>query len=204
MKHQLPALEYSYESLEPYIDGETMKIHHTKHHQNYVNKLNDALESYPDLQEKTVEELLKNIKNLPNEIKTAIINNGGGHINHDFFWKILKKEIPFNPKSEIGKSIIKKFKSYENFEKEFSNAAIGVFGSGWAWLVFNENKELEIIKTQNQDSPLSLGKIPILCIDVWEHAYYLKYQNKRAEYIENFFKIINWKKVEENYKKMKK
>lgn len=203
MIHELPPLPYEYNSLEPHIDEETMKIHHDKHHQGYVDKLNKALNGHEELQAKTIHELMKNVESISDEIKQAVINNGGGHINHTFFWEILSKDKPFDENSEIGKEIIKKFENLDNFKTEFSNAAATQFGSGWGWLVLNENNELEILKTKNQDSPISINKTPLIGIDVWEHAYYLKYQNKRPEYIENFFSVINWEKVEEIFVKAK-
>lgn len=198
MKQQLPKLPYEYDSLEPYIDEQTMHLHHDKHHQTYVDKLNETLEKYPELQKKSTEELLKNLSTIPAEIRQKVINFGGGHANHEFFWKILKKDIPI--KGKIKTAIDKKFGSFDNFKKEFSSQALSLFGSGWVWLAINKG-ELEIIQTKNQDSPISEGKTPLLVIDLWEHAYYLKYQNKRADWIENFFKIINWEVVEKSYTK---
>lgn len=200
MAHKLPKLTYAYDSLEPFIDARTMEIHHSKHHKSYVDKLNQALEG-TDLENKPVEELLKDALTLPENKKQVIINNGGGHANHSFFWKILKKNIP--PEGEIIKAINTKFNSFDKFKELFTESAISRFGSGWAWLVLNENKELEILSTPNQNSPLSQNKIPILGLDVWEHAYYLKYQNKRLEYIEAFWNIIDWEKVNENFLKSK-
>src|SRR4030067_969437 len=196
MKHVLPELGYDYNALEPFIDEQTMRVHHTKHHQTYVDKLYEALEGHKDLQEKSVEELIKGLNKIPEDIRMAIRNHGGGHLNHSFFWPLLKKGE--KPSGEIAKEIDKAFGSFEGFKKEFTKAAIGRFGSGWAWLVMNKGK-LEIMSTANQDSPLSEGKTPLLTIDVWEHAYYLKYVNRRAEYVENFFNVINWKKVNENF-----
>jgi Fe-Mn family superoxide dismutase len=198
MAHQLPKLPYSYDALEPYFDAQTMEIHYTKHHQAYVDKLNAALESYPDLREKEVEELLKNLDSIPEEIRNAVRNHGGGHFNHSFWWPILKKEV--RAEGEIIEAINRKFGSFDKFKEEFSKAAINLFGSGWAWLTI-KNGELEIIQTPNQDSPISQGKIPLLGIDLWEHSYYLKYQNRRAEYVEAFFHVINWEKVNENFLK---
>ncbi len=197
MKHILPDLEYEYNALEPFIDEQTMKIHHTKHHQTYVDKLNAALEKYPELQKKSTLELIKDLNKIPEDIRTAVKNHGGGHVNHSMFWKLLKKDVKFIGK--ISEAIKKEFGSYEKFKEQFSNAANGLFGSGWCWLVLNKNK-LEIIKTGLQDNPVSEGKIPILGIDVWEHAYYLRYQNKRADYVEAFYNVINWHEVEKNYK----
>ncbi|MAG50937.1 superoxide dismutase [archaeon] len=196
--YKLPKLEYEYDSLEPFIDKKTMRIHHTKHHQSYVDKLNKALENNPELQGKTPEELIKNLNRIPRGIRTAVRNNGGGHVNHSFFWPILKKNKEKKAPLEITKAINTYFDNFDSFKEEFTNAAATLFGSGWAWLVLNNDK-LEIITTQNQDSPLIQGKIPLLCIDVWEHAYYLKYQNKRPDYIGAFFNVVNWEKVNENY-----
>jgi len=201
MVHELPKLEFEYDSLEPYMDSKTVEIHYSKHHQTYVNKLNDAIKDYPKLQDKSAEELLKNLDSIPTKIRQAVINHGGGHFNHTFFWSILKKEI--KPSGEILTEIEKKFGSFDSFKEEFSKTSATVFGSGWAWLVLNENKELEIMQTKNQDSPISQGKTPLLVIDIWEHAYYLKYQNKRPEFIEAFFNLIDWDKVNENLLKTK-
>ena len=198
MKHTLPKLDYEYNDLEPFIDAKTMEIHYTKHHQTYVDKLNVALEKYPKLQNKDVDELIRNLDSIPEEIRAAVRNHGGGHSNHSFFWKILKKDVDFF--GEVSDSINDKFRSFEEFKKKFTEAALGRFGSGWAWLVVNNN-ELEIMSTANQDSPISEGKIPILGIDVWEHAYYLKHMSNRAAYVEAFFNVINWEQVEENYMK---
>ncbi len=199
MVFALTPLPYAYSSLEPYIDEQTMKIHHDKHHQTYTDKLNDALKDSPNLQKKKAEDLLKNINKIPEKIRQAVINHGGGYVNHNFFWEILKKDVKLS--GEIEKAITKKFTSFESFKEQFSNSATTLFGSGWAWLVLNKG-ELEIIQTKNQDSPLSLGKTPILGIDVWEHAYYKKYGPARADYIAAFFNVINWDKVNKNYKKV--
>ena len=202
MAHELMQLPFEYDALEPYIDKETMEIHYSKHHQGYVNKLNAALEGHEELQAKTVDELLKDLNSISEEIRPAVINNGGGVSNHNFFWSILKADSTFNPESKIGKAIIEKFETMQNFKELFSKAAATVFGSGWTWLVLNSN-ELEIVQTKNQDSPISQNMIPILGLDVWEHAYYLKYQNKRPDYIEGFFNVINWEKVNEIYTQAK-
>ncbi len=201
MIHILPKLPYKYDALEPYIDAKTMEIHHTKHHQAYIDKLNAALEKYPDLQEKTVDELLKDINSVPEDIKTAVINHGGGHYNHSLFWQLLKKDAKLE--GEILKVIEKKFGSFDKFKEEFSNKAVTLFGSGWAWLVIN-NKEPEIVTTANQDCPISEGKIPILGLDVWEHAFYLRYLNKKADYITAWWNVVNWSRVNELYEKAKK
>ncbi|MGV8171123.1 MAG: superoxide dismutase [Candidatus Woesearchaeota archaeon] len=197
MKHELPKLPYAYNALEPYMDELTVKIHHDKHHQTYVDKLNAALEPYPELQELSVEELLKDLNKIPEAGRTAIKNHGGGVLNHNQFWEILKKDVPVT--KTMNDAITKSFGSFDNFKKQFSDSAMGRFGSGWAWLVVNDGK-LEIVSTLNQDTPLSEGKTPILMIDVWEHAYYLRYQNRRAEFVENFFNIIDWEAVEKKYK----
>jgi superoxide dismutase, Fe-Mn family len=197
MKFKLNELGYEFDSLEPHIDAKTMEIHYTKHHQAYADKFNAAIANLEEFENKSAEEIVANWNNAPDNIKGAIRNNGGGYINHNLFWEILKKDVPFE--GEVKEAIEKKWNSLDKFKEEFTNAALTQFGSGWAWLVVNNN-ELEIVKTSNQDTPLSEGKKPILGLDVWEHAYYLKYQNKRPEYVENFFKVINWKKVNELYK----
>ena len=196
--YTLPDLPYPYDALEPYIDEQTMITHHTKHHGGYVVKLNTALESYTKFQQKSVEDLLKDLAGVPEEIRTAVRNQGGGHANHSFFWPLLKKGV--DPSGEIAGAIESKFGGLENFKEEFSATATGIFGSGWAWLVVSDGS-LEIMPASNQDSPLSAGKAPVLGLDVWEHAYYLKYQNRRPDYIEAFFKVINWDRVNENYLK---
>jgi Fe-Mn family superoxide dismutase len=195
MTHTLPELPYAYDALEPYIDARTMEIHHTKHHQTYIDKLNTALSDFPDLQQESAEGLLKNLDAVPEQIRTAVRNHGGGHANHSFFWPLLKKDVSFS--GEIADAVKESFGGYEQFNQEFSSAATLLFGSGWAWLALDGGK-LEIVTTANQDSPLSQGKTPILGLDVWEHAYYLKYQNRRPEYIAAFFNVVNWEKVNEN------
>ncbi|MDO8508678.1 MAG: superoxide dismutase [Nanoarchaeota archaeon] len=200
MKYELPKLGYKYDALEPFIDSKTMEIHYTKHHQAYVDKLNDAIhkpegEKFHNM---PVDELLKKINSIPESIRTAVKNHGGGHFNHTLFWQLLKKDVKFG--GEIAKAIEKTFGSFEEFKKKFSEVSMARFGSGWTWLVVNSGK-LEIYSTANQDSPLMEGKHPILGLDVWEHAYYLKYQNRRADYVEAFFNVINWDKVNELYEK---
>ena len=197
---KIPNLPYEYDALEPYIDEATMMVHHDKHHQTYLDKLNVAIENFPELKNKTAEELLENLEEIPEKIRIAVRNNGGGYVNHAFFWTLLKKDVQI--KGEIKKVIEKKFGSFEKFKEEFTNKAMSLFGSGWTWLVLN-NKEIEIMNTSNQDSPLSDGKIPLLTLDLWEHAYYLKYQNRRADYVQAFFNIINWEKVNENFAEAK-
>ena len=197
MKHSLPALPYAYDALEPFFDAKTMEIHHTKHHQTYVDKLNAALEGDENLQKASAEDLLKDLNSVPENIRTAVRNHGGGHANHSFWWQMLRKDVRYS--GEIAKAIDSKFGSYDDFKDKFSETAALLFGSGWTWLVFS-NGELEIMTTPNQDSPLSQGKTPILGIDVWEHAYYLKYQNRRPDYINAFFNLINWEQVNEYFK----
>lgn len=197
-KHVLPKLPYSYDALEPYMDAKTVEIHYSKHHQTYCDKLNLALEKHPSLSDKKVEELLINLDKVPKDIQTAVRNFGGGFVNHNMFWECMARHSKSVPKGKIVEKINKDFGSFDEFKKQFTQHAISLFGSGYTWLVLSDGK-LEIINTKDQDSPLSLGKKPILVIDVWEHAYYLKYQNRRAEFIEAWWSIINWKKVEENF-----
>ena len=201
MTHKLPELQYAYNALEPYIDAQTMEIHHTKHHQTYVDKLNAALEKHEDLQKKSVEDLLRNLDAVPEDIRTAVRNHGGGHFNHSFFWPMLRKETAVG--GDVADAINSTFGDFEKFKQQFSNAAALLFGSGWTWLVWY-NGELQIMTTANQDSPLSQGKTPIMGLDVWEHAYYLKYQNRRPDYINAFFEVINWDTVNEYFKAVKR
>ncbi|GGJ47832.1 superoxide dismutase [Virgibacillus salexigens] len=201
-KFELPELPYAYDALEPTIDKETMNIHHTKHHNTYVTKLNGALEGHADLQNKSLEDLISNLDAVPESSRTAVRNNGGGHANHSLFWKILSPNGGGEPTGELAKKIDTKFGSFDKFKEEFGNAATGRFGSGWAWLVLN-NGDLEIMSTPNQDSPLMEGKTPILGLDVWEHAYYLKYQNKRPDYVSAFWNVVNWDQVAKNYNEAK-
>lgn len=196
MKHELPKLEYSFGALEPYIDALTMEIHYTKHHQAYVDKLNKALEKYPELQEKSVEDLINNLQKIPEDIRNAVRNNGGGHLNHSFFWKILKKGT--KPSEKFLKEIKKNFASLEKFKEVFFNEGMNRFGSGWVWLVLNKEKNLIVISTPNQDNPLMENLTPIIGLDLWEHAYYLKYQNRRNEYINAFWNVLNWEQAEKN------
>lgn len=205
--HTLPKLPYAYDALEPYIDEQTMKIHHLKHHQAYIDKLNAALEKYSELQNKKLEELLMNLEAVPEPIRTAVRNHGGGHWNHSFFWTILapvdnQGSTLTRPGDGLGNkgrtlktALEKNFGRVEEFQKQFKDAALARFGSGWVWLIDDSDK-LSIITTANQDTPISEGHKPILGLDVWEHAYYLKYQNRRADYIDAFLKVINWTEVE--------
>ncbi|OQO70909.1 superoxide dismutase [Enterococcus villorum] len=194
MTYTLPDLPYAFDALEPYIDEETMHLHHDKHHNTYVTNLNAAIEKYPELGEKTVEDLVSDMDAIPTDIKTAVRNNGGGHANHSFFWKIMAPNAGGEPTGEIKEAIDEVFGDFATFKEEFKKAAAGRFGSGWAWLVLDGGK-LAITSTANQDSPLMEGKTPILGLDVWEHAYYLKYKNVRPEYIEAFWNVVNWDEV---------
>ena len=202
MKFELPRLPYDYTALEPYVDAQTMEIHYTKHHNAYVTKLNGALEKYPELQEKSISELLTDLNALPEDIRTAVRNNGGGHMNHSMFWTIMKNAEGQKPEGDLLSAIEEKFGSFDEFKTVFSDAAATRFGSGWAWLVLKDGK-LEVMSTANQDNPVSEGYEPILGLDVWEHAYYLKYQNRRPEYIENWFNVVNWDQVAKLYKEAK-
>ncbi len=195
----LPKLAYLYDALEPHIDARTMELHYTKHHQGYVDKLNAALANYPKLQKKKVEDLLRDIANVPADIQMIVRNHGGGHANHSLFWEILSPE-PQEPFGAVGEAIKENFGSFDEFKKQLSDAAMNRFGSGWAWLVVSASDDLEVLSTANQDSPLMEGKTPILGLDLWEHAYYLNYQNRRGVYVEAFFSVINWGRVNELYK----
>lgn len=194
MTYTLPDLPYAFDALEPYIDEETMHLHHDKHHNTYVTNLNAAIEKHPELGEKTIEELLSDMDAVPTDIKTAVRNNGGGHANHSFFWKIMAPNAGGEPTGAIKEAIDEAFGDFATFKEDFKKAAAGRFGSGWAWLVM-ENGKLAITSTANQDSPLMEGKTPILGLDVWEHAYYLKYKNVRPDYIEAFWNLVNWEEV---------
>ena len=200
MAFELPALPYAYDALEPVIDADTMRFHHDKHHATYVANLNKALEAHPELFERSVEFLIAHLNHLPEDIKGAVRNNGGGTYNHTLFWEMMAPEGQTAFAGPVADKIKETFGSYEEFKKQFAAAAAGRFGSGWAWLVADGDK-LEILSTANQDNPLTEGKRPLLCLDVWEHAYYLKYQNRRVDYINEWFRIINWDFVNEQYKK---
>ncbi len=202
MTFTLPELPYGYDALEPYIDKDTMHFHHDKHHQAYVNNLNKALEGHDDLQEKSIVELLTNLEDLPEDIRTAVRNNGGGHYNHSLFWEMMAPNAGGNPTGEIKDAIDEAFGSFDELKAEFKKAATGRFGSGWAWVVV-DNGKLAVTSTLNQDNPISDGKVPVLGIDVWEHAYYLKYQNLRGDYVDAFWNVVNWDKVNELYKASK-
>lgn len=200
MKFVLPELPYDYNALEPSIDALTVEIHYDRHHRGYATKLNQALEKYPDfVGNKTVEEILSDVNSIPEDIRQTVINTGGGYVNHNLYWSTLTPNGSKEPEGELLDAINKKFGSFAKFKELLSEAANNLFGSGWAFLVVNQNKELEIVKTANQNSPLSDGKKPILAIDVWEHAYYLNYQNKRADYVEAIWNIFNWKEISRLY-----
>ena len=197
MAYTLPDLPYDYDALEPYIDVETMHLHHDKHHNTYVTNLNVAIEKYPELAEQSVEDLVANLNELPEDIQTAVRNNGGGHANHSFFWKIMAPNAGGAPTGAIKDAIDEAFGGFEKMKEEFKLAATGRFGSGWAWLVWNNGK-LGITSTANQDNPLTDGKTPIIGLDVWEHAYYLKYKNVRPDYIAAFWDVVNWEQANKN------
>lgn len=198
MAYTLPPLAYPYNALEPHIDARTMEIHHTKHHQAYINNVNNAVKGKADLENKPVEQLIANINVLPEDIRNVVRNNGGGHANHTFFWTIIGPKAGGVPQGKIAAAINGAFGSFDAFKEKFAQTAVSRFGSGWAWAVVAKGK-LEIYSTPNQDSPLMEGKTPILGIDVWEHAYYLHYQNRRADYIAAFWNIVNWQEVEKRY-----
>ena len=200
MAHSLPELGYAHDALEPHIDAKTMEIHHSKHHQTYITNLNAALEKYPELFEKSVEALLINLEDIPESIRVAVRNGGGGHANHSLFWKIISPNGSKDPEEKLASAIDSDFGSFENFQKEFTEKATKQFGSGWGWLCQDKAGKLVCTSTPNQDSPLSSGLAPLLGIDVWEHAYYLNYQNRRPDYIKAFWEIVNWEEVGKNLK----
>jgi superoxide dismutase, Fe-Mn family len=197
--HAVPALPYAFDALEPYIDAKTMEIHHDKHHTGYVNNLNKALDGHADLQGLSVEELIAHLDHVPENIRTAVRNNGGGHANHSMFWTIMKKGGGGEPQGELADALKKAFGSFADFKTKFNQAAATRFGSGWAWLMV-QNGKLAVDSTPNQDNPLMSGGKPVMGLDVWEHAYYLKYQNRRPEYIEAWWSVLNWHQIAENYK----
>ena len=198
MAYTLPALPYPTNALEPHIDARTMEIHHTKHHQAYINNVNTALEAHPDLAAKPVEELIRNLAAVPEAIRTTVRNNGGGHANHSLFWTIMAPHAGGEPSGPLGEALKSTFGSFTSFKEQFTKAAMGRFGSGWAWLAVDKGK-LIIESTANQDSPISEGRTPILGIDVWEHAYYLHYQNRRPDYVNAFYNVINWAEVAKRF-----
>ena len=200
MAHELAPLPYAYDALEPFIDTMTMQIHHDKHHATYVNNLNAALDKNPELQGKSVDDLLRGLSSVPEAIRTAVRNNGGGVANHNFFWTIMAPKTGGEPSGPLADAIKAAFGGFEAFKAEFKKASLGRFGSGWAWLI-NTGGKLTIESTANQDSPLSEGKDPILLLDVWEHAYYLKYQNRRADFVDAWWNVVNWHAVGIRYKR---
>jgi Fe-Mn family superoxide dismutase len=203
MAFTVPPLPYAFDALEPYIDKQTMEIHHDKHHGAYVTNLNKALESAPELQNKTVEELLaNNCAIVPENIRTAVRNNGGGHINHTMFWQIMAPKAGGNPSGNVAQAINSTFGSFDQFKEKLNAAGVGRFGSGWAWLVKAGGK-VDIISTANQDSPVMEGKFPVMGVDVWEHAYYLKYQNRRPEYLAAWWNVVNWPEIEKRFNSAK-
>lgn len=202
MAYTLPELPYDYNALEPHIDEETMRIHHDKHHNAYVTNLNAAVENHPELATKSVDELVADLDAVPEAIRTAVRNNGGGHANHTFFWEVMGPNAGGAPTGPIAAAIDEAFGSFEAFQAEFNKAAATRFGSGWAWLVVNNDK-LEVVSTANQDTPASEGKTPVLALDVWEHAYYLKYRNVRPDYISAFWNVVNWDVVNKHYEAAK-
>lgn len=195
----LPELPYAYDALEPHIDARTMEIHHQKHHAAYVNNLNKALEKHPDLQGRSLEDLLRGIDSVPDDIRTAVRNNGGGHANHTLFWEIMGPDAGGEPTGSVGEAIRSAFGDFGSFRERVAAAAAGRFGSGWAWLVLADGGSVEVIDLPNQDSPLMQGRTPILGVDVWEHAYYLKYQNRRPDYVQAWWNVVNWAAVEERF-----
>ncbi len=198
MSHILPQLPYAYSALEPFIDAKTMEIHHTKHHQTYITKLNEALEQYPALGDRSAEELVAEVSQMPEDIRSIIRNHGGGHVNHTFFWESLSPPKGDTPEGKLRSALEQTFGTVQDFMKKFEEAALARFGSGWAWLVADEGA-LSLMSTANQDSPLSEGKVPLLGVDVWEHAYYLQYQNRRAEYLKAWWNVVNWREVSKRF-----
>ena len=195
MTFELSPLPYNYDALDPYIDAQTMQVHHDLHHQAYVNNLNAALEKYPELQSKSPEELIKDLSNLPQDITGAVRNNGGGHVNHTMFWQIMAPNAGGEPTGAIAQAISENFGDFESFKQKFNDAGTKQFGSGWVWLVRTTDGKIEITSSPNQDNPMSSGHFPIMGNDVWEHAYYLKYQNRRAEYLKQWWNVVNWDEV---------
>jgi Fe-Mn family superoxide dismutase len=199
MAHTLPDLPYAFEALEPHIDAQTMQIHHGKHHQAYVNNLNKALENNADLQNKSIEDLLRGIEQVPENIRGAVRNNGGGHANHSLFWRLMKPGGGGQPTGALAEAITRTFGSFDQFKEQFGAAATTRFGSGWAWLVVDGSGSLKLYSTANQDSPYMQGDVPVLGLDVWEHAYYLRYQNRRPDYIQAWWNVVDWDQAGQHY-----
>ena len=200
MAHQLPPLPYDFGALEPHIDAQTMQIHHDKHHGTYVTNLNAAVEKHPELGSKSAEDLIKNLNGVPEDVRTAVRNNGGGHVNHSMFWQIMAPKAGGEPSGKVGDAIKQSFGSFAEFQTKFNDAGTKRFGSGWVWLVRTKDGKLDIISTANQDNPMMEGHWPIMGNDVWEHAYYLKYKNVRADYLKAWWNVVNWKEVEKRFK----
>ncbi|MEX0703411.1 MAG: superoxide dismutase [Planctomycetales bacterium] len=198
MAYELPKLLYAYDALEPHIDARTMEIHHTKHHQTYINNANKALEGHPDLAKLPIDDLMRKLSSVPENVRTAVRNNGGGHSNHSLFWTVMKPKGGGQPAGDLAETINTTFGGFDKFKEEFNNAAATRFGSGWAWLTLDGGK-LRVESTPNQDTPLSEGRTPILGLDVWEHAYYLNYQNRRPDYIAAFWNVVNWDEVAKRF-----
>lgn len=199
MTFELPSLPYSFDALEPYIDAQTMQIHHDKHHQAYVSKLNSALEGHSDLQSKSIDELIRDLHSLPDSVRTAVRNNGGGHLNHTIFWTLMAPNAGGEPTGAIAEAISDTFGDFESFKQRFNDAGAGQFGSGFVWLVRANDGKLQVVSTPNQDNPLTEGHFPIMGNDVWEHAYYLKYQNQRPEYLKQWWNTVNWSEVNNRF-----
>ena len=204
MAHELPPLPYAFDALEPHVDARTMEIHHDKHHAAYVNNLNTALEAYPDLQKKALADLLSDLNAVPEAIRPAVRNNGGGHFNHGLFWKWMAANAGGEPAGALGKAIAQAFGGFAAFKDQFTKAAMGRFGSGWAWLVADASGGLKVVSTANQDTPLADTMKPLLGLDVWEHAYYLKYQNRRADYVGAWWNVVNWAEVDTLFGQIKR
>jgi len=203
-KFELPPLPYDFAALEPTIDSHTMQIHHGKHHAAYVNNLNAALEKHPDLQNKSAEDLISNLNAVPEDIRTAVRNNGGGHVNHTMFWQIMAPNAGGEPTGELANAIKSAFGDFAAFKEQFNKAGAGRFGSGWAWLIVDGTGALKITSTANQDNPMMEGQQPVFGVDVWEHAYYLKYQNRRPDYLAAWWNVANWNEIANRYAKLKK
>ena len=204
MAYQLPDLPYAFDALEPHIDARTMEIHHDRHHAGYTKKLNNALEGHADFESKSIEEILRGIDSVPEDIRTAVRNNGGGYANHRLFWQIMSPDGGGEPTGALKEAVDAKWGSFEEFKQAFQDTATGQFGSGWGWLVVDRSGALQLYSTPNQDSPYMQGDTPILGLDVWEHAYYLKYQNKRGDYAGNWWNVVNWDEVNRRYEEAKR
>jgi superoxide dismutase, Fe-Mn family len=204
MPFTVPDLPYPYDALEPHIDKETMTLHHDKHHGAYVTNLNAAIEKHPELGNKSAEDLIKNLNAVPEDIRAAVRNNGGGHVNHSMFWTIMGPRAGGDPKGALADAIKTAFGDFETFKNQFNDAGLKQFGSGWAWLVINKEGKLQIVSTPNQDNPMSSGQYPVMGNDVWEHAYYLKYQNRRADYLKAWWNVVNWDAIAKRFDSAKK